>query len=179
MAFVDPPRAMATVTALSKASAVKRSRGFRSSHTISTIRRPLAEARRGWAESAAGIEEAPGRVAPSASAAAAMVEAVPMVMQVPKERAMPSSISLQAQSSSLPARFSAQYFQTSVPLARNSPRQFPRSMGPAGTKIAGRFMLMAPMRSPGTVLSQPPRSTAPSMGFARSSSSASMARRLR
>jgi hypothetical protein len=52
---------------------------------------------------------------PSASAADAMVEAVPIVMQVPNERAMPSSISTQALSSILPARFSAQYFQTSEP----------------------------------------------------------------
>ena len=72
-----------------------------------------------------------------------------MVMQVPNERAMPSSISLQAQSSRLPARFSAQYFQTSLPLPRTSPRQLPRSMGPADTKMAGRFALVAPMMSAG------------------------------
>ena len=143
------------------------------------MRRPLAVARRGWFESAAGIEEAPGRVRPRASAAAAMVDAVPMVMQVPNERAMPSSISFQAQSSSLPARFSAQYFQTSLPLPSTLPRQLPRSMGPAGTKRAGRFTLVAPMTSPGTVLSQPPSSTTPSTGLARRISSVSMARRLR
>jgi len=38
---------------------------------------------RAWPESAAGIEDAPGSIMPSASAAAAMVDAVPIVMHVP------------------------------------------------------------------------------------------------
>ena len=143
------------------------------------MRRPLAVASRGWFASAAGIDDAPGRLRPRASAAAAMVEAVPMVMQVPKERAMPSSISRQAHSSSFPARISAQYFQASLPLPSTRPCQLPRSMGPAGTKSAGRFMLVAPITRPGTVLSQPPSSTTPSTGFARRISSASMASRFR
>ncbi len=164
IAFVDPPRAIVATTAFSKASVVRISRGVRSSKTISTILRPAAAAIREWAESAAGIDEAPGSVMPRASAAAAMVEAVPIVMQVPKERAMPSSISRHAHSSSAPARRSAQYFHTSLPLPRVWPRQWPRSMGPAGTKSAGRFMLVAPISRAGTVLSQPPRSTAPSAG---------------
>ena len=77
---------------------------------------------------------------------------------------MPSSISRQVHSSMVPARRSAQYFQTSVPEPRNWPRQLPRSIGPAGTKMVGMLALVAPMRSAGTVLSQPPRSTAPSAG---------------
>jgi hypothetical protein len=178
-ALVEPPRARTTVTALSKAASVRSSRGRRSSRTISTMRRPLAVASRGWPESAAGIEEAPGRVRPRASTAAAMVDAVPMVMQVPKERAMPSSISFQAQSSSFPARLSAQNFHTSLPLPSTFPRQLPRSMGPAGRNRAGRFTLVAPMTRPGTVLSQPPSNTTPSTGFARRISSVSMARRFR
>jgi hypothetical protein len=40
-------------------------------------------------------------------------------------------------------------------------------------------MLVAPMTSAGVVLSQPPMSTAPSAGYERSSSSVSMARKLR
>jgi hypothetical protein len=116
---------------------------------------------------------------PSASAAAAIVEAVPIVMQVPYDRAMHSSISRQVQSSSVPARRSAQYFHTSLPDPSTWPRQLPRSIGPAGTKIDGRFALVAPMISAGTVLSQPPSRTAPSIGYARNASSASMASRLR
>ena len=88
---------------------------------------------RGCAESAAGIDEAPGSDRPSASAIAIIVAAVPMTMQVPNERAMPLSISLHCSSVMLPARFSFQYFQTSEPEPRYSPRQLPRSIGPAGT----------------------------------------------
>ena len=63
---------------------------------------------------------------------AIMVAAVPMVMQVPNERAMPLSISAQSASLILPARFSSQYFHTSEPEPSVCPRQLPRSMGPAG-----------------------------------------------
>src|SRR5436190_21236550 len=84
--FVEPLKAISVAIALSKAADVAMSRGFRSSQTISTMRRPLALAMRAWEESAAGIDDAPGKVSPSASVTAAMVEAVPMVMQVPKER---------------------------------------------------------------------------------------------
>ncbi len=100
-------------------------------------------------------------------------------MQWPGERAMPSSISSHSSSVRLPARFSAQYFQTSDPLPSFWPRQSPRSIGPAGMKIAGRFMLIAPISSAGVVLSQPPISTQPSTGYERSSSSVSIASRLR
>ncbi len=107
--------------------------GRRSFHTISTICRPVAAAIRACAESAAGIEAAPGNVMPKASAAEVIVDAVPIVMQWPGERAMPSSISAQSSSVMVPARFSAQYFHTSLPLPSTSPRQLPRSIGPAGT----------------------------------------------
>ena len=86
------------------------------------MRRPLVDARREWFESTAGIDAAPGRVSPSASTAHAIVEAVPIVMHVPGERAMPSSISRQAHSSSFPARSSIQYFQASLPLPSTCPR---------------------------------------------------------
>jgi hypothetical protein len=56
------------------------------------MRRPAAVAMRACEESAAGIGEAPGRVKPSASVTDIIVAAVPITMQVPKLRAMPSSI---------------------------------------------------------------------------------------
>ncbi len=179
MALVDPPSASTAVIALSIAAAVTMSRGFRSSHTMSTILRPLSVAIRACRESAAGIDAAPGSVKPIASVAEVIVDAVPMVMQWPGERAMPFSISSQVSSVIFPARSSAQYFQTSDPLPRAPPRQSPRSIGPAGRKIAGRFMLIAPISSAGVVLSQPPISTQPSAGYERSSSSVSIASRLR
>jgi len=75
-----------------------------------------------------------------ASTALAMVEAVPMVMQWPGERAIPSSISDQSFSVMVPARSSAQVFPRVEPLPSVWPFQLPRSMGPAGMKIAGRFI---------------------------------------
>ena len=89
MALVEPPIAMCTVMAFSNAAGVRILAGVRSSHTMSTMRRPACAHMRGWAASAAGSDEAPGSVRPSASAIAIMVAAVPMVMQVPNERAMP------------------------------------------------------------------------------------------
>src|SRR6185369_7095550 len=58
MAFVEPPIAMCTRIALSKAAGVRSFCGTRSSHTMSTIRRPDAAHMRGCAASAAGTEAA-------------------------------------------------------------------------------------------------------------------------
>ena len=135
-----------------------------SSQTISTIRRPLCAPITACRESAAGIDAAPGSVTPSASAALVIVDAVPIVMQWPGERAMPFSISCQSSSVIAPARRSAQYFHVSDPEPSVVPPQCPRSIGPAGTKSDGRSIDAAPISSPGVVLSQPPISTAPSIG---------------
>ncbi len=89
---------------------------------------------RGCAASAAGIEAAPGRQRPSASAIDVIVEAVPMVMQVPCERAMPASMSFHCWLVMLPASFSAQYFHTSEPEPRMLPPKCPRIIGPAGRR---------------------------------------------
>ena len=67
-------------------------------------------AMRTWFESAAGIDDAPGNVIPSASASAVMVDAVPIVMQKPGERAMPFSMSFQSSAVMLPAQRSVQNF---------------------------------------------------------------------
>src|SRR5215467_14238986 len=106
MALVEPPIAMCTLIALSKAGGVRIRSGVSSSHTMSTMRRPAAAHMRGWLESAAGIDDAPGSVKPSASAIAIMVAAVPITMQVPNERAMPLSISFHCSSLMVPARCS-------------------------------------------------------------------------
>ena len=132
IALVEPPSAMWTLIALWKAAGVRIFAGVRSSHTMSTIRRPAPEHIRGWLESAAGIDDAPGNARPIASAIDIMVAAVPITMQVPNERAMPPSISFQSSSVMFPARFSSQYFQTSEPEPSFWPRQLPRSIGPAG-----------------------------------------------
>ena len=108
IALVEPPIAISTAVALSKAASVMISRGFKSSHTISTIRRPQAEAIKACAVSTAGIEEAPGRVIPRASDSAIMVAAVPITIQVPAERDMPPTTFSIFSSSIRPARRSAQ-----------------------------------------------------------------------
>ena len=54
-----------------------------------------------------------------------------------------------------------------------------RSIGPPGTTTAGRSTDDAAMRREGMVLSQPPSSTTPSIGLARSISSIDIAARLR
>ena len=83
MALVEQPTAIAAVMALRKASLLRIFFGVRSSHTMSTMRRPVSAAMRMWLASAAGIDDAPGSDMPSVSAIAIMVAAVPMVMQVP------------------------------------------------------------------------------------------------
>jgi hypothetical protein len=133
MALVEPPMASSVTIALSKLSARRMSRGFKSSHTMSTMRLPESVAIFAWFESGAGIDDAPGSVSPSASAIDIIVAAVPIVMHVPGERAMPSSISCQSRSVMLPARSSAQYFQVSDPEPSVWSRQWPVSIGPAGT----------------------------------------------
>ena len=171
--------AMATRIAFSKDARVMMSEGFKSSHTISTMRRPAEAHMRMWLTSSAGMEDVPGSVMPITSAMAVMVEAVPIVMQWPWLRAMPPSMADHSASEMLPARRSSQNFQASLPEPSTLPFQLPRSIGPAGTKMAGTPALVAPISSPGVVLSQPPIRTTPSTGCERISSSTSMASRLR
>ena len=181
IALVEPPSAMAAVTALSNASAVRMSRGVRSSHTISTMRRPAAAAMRGCAgvgrrnrrRARQRHARAPRRPPPSSTPC-------PSSCTCRSERAMPSSISRQVQSSMVPARRSAQYFQTSLPLPRRLAAPVAAQHRPGRHEDRRQVHRWSrPSAAPGTVLSQPPSSTTPSIGLARSSSSASIASRLR
>ena len=124
--------------------------------------RPGSRRRRAWSR-------------PSASTAEVIVDAVPIVMQCPGEEAIACSTSSQSACVMFPARSSAQYFQTSDPEPKVSPRQCARSIGPQGTKMNGRPQDNAPMTSAGVVLSHPPSSTAASNGYDRRSSSVSRA----
>ena len=121
----------------------------------------------------------PGSIIPSASETSAMVEAVPITMQVPGPGASRSPISSISASLTLPARCIAQNRRQSVQAPSRSPRQLPVIIGPVTSRIAGRSTLAAAMSSAGTVLSQPPISTTESIGCARIISSASIAIRLR
>src|SRR6476619_4616646 len=179
IALVDPPIANTVVIELRNAVRVRMSDSLTSSQTISTIRRPVCAAITECREYAAGIEDAPGRVPPSASTALVMVDAVPMVMQCPADRAIPPSTPFHSCWVINPARRSAQYFQVSDPEPSTFPAKFPRSIGPAGINNAGRSIDSAPISKPGTVLSHPPISTAPSIGYDRSNSSVSIANKFR
>ncbi len=130
-------------------------------------------------ESTAGIAAFSGRDMPSASTMLAMVDAVPMVMQLPRERCMQASASVNSAWLSVPARTISDISITPVPEPTGLPRQLPDSDGPPDKPMVGRSTLAAPISSDGVVLSQPISSTTPSMGLARIDSSTSMLARLR
>src|SRR5260221_8228422 len=79
----------------------------------------------------------------------------------------------------LPVFISSSNFHTWVPEPISIPLYFPLSMGPPGTTIVGNPTLAAPITVDGVVLSQPVRSTTPSIGLPRIDSSASILARLR
>ena len=66
-----------------------------------------------------------------------------------------------------------------MPQPSGTPRKVPVSIGPPGTTTAGRSTEAAAISSAGMVLSQPPSSTTPSIGLARSISSVAIAAMLR
>ena len=144
-AFVDPPRAMSTRTAFSKASRVRMRLGRRSSPTMATIRRPAASARRSRRESGAGMAAMPGRVRPRASVRAAIVLAVPITMHVPVEGKSSPWIASRRAASSAPARYSPQTRRQSVHAPRRAPSKRPVSMGPAVTTMAAMAAFIVQM----------------------------------
>ena len=116
---------------------------------------------------------------PSASAMQAMVEAVPMVLQVPAERDMPASADRNSCSVISPAFIGSCSCHTAVPEPMSRPSSLPLSIGPPLTTMAGMSQLAAPISSAGVVLSQPTSSTTASIGLPRIASSTSMLARLR
>ena len=102
-----------------------------------------------------------------------------MVMQWPWLRCMQLSASKKSCSLSVPARTCSLILQTPVPEPNSWPRHFPFNMGPPDTPMVGKSTLEAPMSSEGVVLSQPIKSTTPSMGLPRMLSSTSIEARLR
>ena len=107
------------------------------------------------------------------------MEAVPIVMQCPGERAMPASAAAQsAAAAGRPAGGLGEPPDVGA-RAERLPTPSPSSIGLAVTITAGRSTLAAPISRPGTVLSHPPSSTTASTGLARSSSSVSIASWLR
>ena len=102
-ALVEPPNAICTAMALANAPRVKMRDGLRSSHTMLTTRSPQSVAMRLWLASIAGMLVEPGKAMPSASTIAVMVDAVPMVLQVPGLRVMRASSACKSGWLNLPA----------------------------------------------------------------------------
>ena len=166
-ALVEPPMAALARMALANAARVSTFDMRRSSRTISTMRRPERWASRMRRASTAGIAAFSGSDMPSASTMLAIVDAVPIVMQLPRERCMQASASVKSALLSVPARTISDISITPVPEPTGLPRQLPDSDGPPDTPIVGRSTLAAPINSDGVVLSHPMRSTTPSTGLAR------------
>ena len=164
IALVEPPTACSIRIALAKAAGVRMADGRRPSRTASTAQRPAAAAAVLPLGYPAGIVPEPGIISPSVSARMAMVEAVPIVLQVPVPQARQRSRSRQPASSRRPARRSSQSRHRSLPVPMRRPRNVAGSREPLVTRTMGRSALTAPMIAPGTVLSQPASSTIPSSG---------------
>ncbi len=173
------PSACSVTSPLRSAAGVSTSAAVRPVRVISTAARPVSSARRKRSADVAGAEPDIGRASPMASTIAAMVEAVPITVQVPTELASLPLISVTSASSIWSARYCAQMRRQSVQAPSRSPRWLPVSMGPVGRTMAGTSLLAAAMTWAGMVLSQPPIRITASMGWARTISSVSMAIRLR
>ena len=109
----------------------------------------------------------------------AIVEAVPIVLQVPAEREWPASAAMKSCIEISPALTCSCSCQTAVPEPMFLPFSLPLSIGPPVTTMVGRSTLAAPISSAGVVLSQPTSSTTASIGLPRIDSSTSMLARLR
>ena len=141
--------------------------------------RPVSVAWRSLAPVGDGGVAPPGSIRPKASAMQAIVEAVPITMQVPDVVASAPSTVETSLSPISPARYFAHILLQSVHAPRRSPCQLLVIIGPVTSRITGTSLTAAAIICAGTVLSQPPISTTASIGCARISSSVSMAKRLR
>src|SRR6202035_913618 len=109
----------------------------------------------------------------------AIVEAVPIVMQCPRDRFMQDSASRKSFRSIFPARTASDICQTPVPEPILCPLKHPLSIGPPETTSVGKLQLAAPIINEGVVLSHPHNSMTPSIGLPRIDSSTSMEARFR
>src|SRR4051812_40726623 len=179
MALVEPPTAISTRMAFSTDFSVMTWRGVMRLSISCTAALPVSSAATSRSACTAGIAAVPGSDMPSASVRQAIVEAVPITAQVPAvTESRPSTVSISSESTE-PARYLAQKPRQSVQAPSRWPLGRPVDIGPVTSWMAGSPAEAAPISWAGTVLSQPPISTAASMGWAPIISSVSMAMRLR
>ena len=124
------------------------------------------------------MEALSGIPKPKDSTMAAMVDAVPIGAQCPMDLDIAASAATKSSSDNSPFLYCSANLQTSeVPIFL--PLNQPANIGPPETTKVGKLTLAAPITKEGVVLSQPQRSTTPSIGFALILSSTSMLARLR
>ncbi len=163
--LVDPPMAISTLIAFSKARRVAILRGVIPSPASSTILSPASLASLNLSAATAGTVPFPGRARPRASARQFMLLAVNSPEQDPIPGHITSSSSFKSSSVILPAATSP---TASNILSRPTalPLKHPASIGPPLITTAGMSSLIAAMSIPGTILSQFGMSTIPSKGWA-------------
>ena len=153
--------------------------GFRSSLTIWTMRRPVSCAITRRRLSTAGMAALPDSAMPSASAMDAMVEAVPIVLQVPGRAGHRSfgleKLLLRHLTGLRPLRKISTDACPSRPVRRETAVEH----RPAGDHDRRQVRDAAPISRLGVVLSQPTSSTTPSIGLAANGFLDRQARRLR
>ncbi len=163
--FVDPPSAMSTRMAFSKAFLVITFRGVRSSFTSPTTRLPLSKAILRFSPDTARAVAQPGRLMPSDSVTQAMVLAVNMPWQEPGPGQAQVSSSARSLSDSSPFRTLPTASKALIRFTR-SPRNRPECIAPAVTTMVGMSSRAAAISMPGVILSQFVSSTSPSKAWA-------------
>ena len=152
--FVDPPIAIATAIAFSKASWVRMSRGLIPCRSNSRAVCPARYAESSFRLSTAGIEASPGSDMPSASMAEAMVLAVNSPAHDPSPGHATLSSSFSSASVILPCEWAPTASKTSCTFT-SRPWNLPARMVPPYTKTVGMFSRAAAITQPGRFLSHP------------------------
>ena len=155
--LVDPPMAMSSAMAFSKAALVAMERGsteassrpYQASHmaTIRSAARSNRASRAAWVATTVPL---PGRARPRASFRQFIELAVNIPEQLPQ---VGQALRSTAATSSSPTASSAARTMASIRSSALSPAR-PASIGPPETKMAGMLSRMAAMSIPGVILSQ-------------------------
>ena len=161
--FVDPPKAISTVMAFAKASAVMMSEGRRSRFTSSMICIPVSLARRIRSAQTAGMVPFPGSAIPRTS----VRQFIELAVNIPAQEPTPGQAHPSASRSSsiviAPILALPTYSKT---LIRSIffPWNSPVSIGPPLITMVGMSRRAAAMSIPGMILSQLGMRTRPSNG---------------
>ena len=153
-AFVEPPRAVITVSAFSNAFLVMISRGFISRSNNTFIASPANSHSAFFSGLSAGLDELYGRLIPKASIADAIVLAVyiPPHAPAPGQEFLTTPLKSSSEIELLNFCPSASKAET---IFNFSPFHSPEWIVPPNTMIEGLFSLPMAIKEPGIFLSQP------------------------